>query len=411
MNVAVRAMLWLLVWLPAVQAQQTIVRVAATNVPGAYSLRDAVEAAWLRQPAARARGAREEEVQARRAAATALLPEPPSLSLAHRTDQFNRNHGEREWEAELDLPLWLPGENRRQLAVVEAEREALGTRLSSGKWKLAGEVREAYWDARLASVELQLAHRKVEETAALAADVERRVKAGDLATVDFNQAKAAEHAASATAAEAEARAYKARQAFFLLTGLETMPLADEAASTEAALDRHPRLADLQRTVALAQAKLAQVARNTRDFPELSLGVRRERGEFTAPFGHTLSARIRIPFAAESRNRPRIASANVELIDAQAEYELERRRIEAEIDVARRELEQARAVARAVRARRQLAAETVRLYSKAFELGELDLPARLRAENERFEAELAHTRAELEAGRAVSRFNQATGLLP
>ena len=37
--------------------------------------------------------------------------------------------------------------------------------------------------------------------------------------------------------------------------------------------------------------------------------------------------------------------------------------------------------------------------------------RLRAENERFEAELSFTRASLEATRAVSRLNQAQGLLP
>jgi cobalt-zinc-cadmium efflux system outer membrane protein len=45
------------------------------------------------------------------------------------------------------------------------------------------------------------------------------------------------------------------------------------------------------------------------------------------------------------------------------------------------------------------------------LGELDLPARLRAENDRFDAERALTRSRIEAGRAISRLNQALGILP
>ena len=40
------------------------------------SLRDALEGAWSRQPAARATSAREDELTAKRDAATALFPEP-----------------------------------------------------------------------------------------------------------------------------------------------------------------------------------------------------------------------------------------------------------------------------------------------------------------------------------------------
>lgn len=49
--------------------------------------------------------------------------------------------------------------------------------------------------------------------------------------------------------------------------------------------------------------------------------------------------------------------------------------------------------------------------KSYRLGESDLPTRLRAETERFEAELAHARAQIETRRAISKLNQAHGLLP
>jgi len=122
-------------------------------------------------------------------------------------------------------------------------------------------------------------------------------------------------------------------------------------------------------------------------------------------------RFRLPFATDARNKPRIAAANGEMIEAQAAYNLERAKVAAETEATRRELEQARTVVQLTEARFTLAADTQRLLAKAFALGELDLIARLRAENERFEAELSFTRAKLEATRAISRLNQALGVLP
>lgn len=375
------------------------------------SLRDAVEAAWARQPASASHAARVEEIRARRDAAVALIPEPPSISVAHRTDQTDRNRGRREWEAEFDIPLWLPGESSRRLAVVEAERAALDAKLLSGKWRIASAVREAYWEARLGELELQLARRKVEQAAVLAADVERRVMAGDLARVDLNQAQALEQSARAALAEKQAGVFKAAQVFTVLTGLPSVPAVEEQQADAPPIGAHPQLASLQRSVAVAQARLAQIRENRRDNPELSVGVQSERGEFNEPFAQSLNFRVRIPLGTDARNRPRIAAANLEMIEAQAEYGLERRKIEAEIDLARKGLELAFAAARFSERRFALAADTQRLYARAFTLGELDLPARLRAENERFEAELALTRARLEVNRLISRLNQALGVLP
>ena len=127
------------------------------------TLRDAVERAWERQPAYQAQPARAEEFAAKRDAAQALFPEPPSLFATNRSDRLHRNEGQRELEAGIALPLWLPGEQGRQAAVVSAERDQYDTALAAAKLKVAGEVRDAYWQARLTENELALARRKVEE--------------------------------------------------------------------------------------------------------------------------------------------------------------------------------------------------------------------------------------------------------
>ncbi len=378
----------------------------------AGTLRDAIERAWERQPAAQARPARGDEFIAKQEAARAAFPEPPSLRLGNRNDRLNRNDGAREWEAEIALPLWLPGERDRQSAVVNAERDQYDTGLTAAKLKIAGEVRDAYWQARLADNELALARRKVHEAGVLAADVERRVKAGDLARIDLNQAQAAERLARAALAEAEIKTFRATQGFNVLTGLSALPIGEERPPAQGAVpDEHPLLAPLQRAVATHQAKLNQATQNLRNNPELELGMRRERGTFDEAYANSLQLRLRLPFATDARNKPRIAGANAELIEAHTAYTLERAKVAAEIETARRELEQSRTVSGLTEARFTLTADTQQLLAKAFAIGEFDLVTRLRAENERFEAELQFTRAKLEAARAVSRLNQALGVLP
>jgi cobalt-zinc-cadmium efflux system outer membrane protein len=140
-------------------------------------------------------------------------------------------------------------------------------------------------------------------------------------------------------------------------------------------------------------------------------MRRERGAFDQPYDNSLLLKFKVPFATDARNRPRIAAANAELIEVQADYELERTRVAAEIEVARRGLAQSETVRSFAAARFELAAETQRLIARAFTLGEIDLVSRLRAENERFDAELGLTRTEVERARAVSRLNQAMGVMP
>lgn len=376
------------------------------------SLHDALEAAWNRQPAAKAASARDNELAAKRDAATALFPEPPSVNLGYRTDQANQNSGVRELEGVLSLPLWTPATRGAAQTLAQAETEQFGSSLRSQRWRLAGEVREAYWQARLAITEQELAQRKVDEALALATDVERRLKAGDLARADLNQARAAEQLARASLADTRTRAYRATQSFFVLTGLKTLSGDTEPVAVGSReLEAHPQLQASDHATVTARAKLAQALAATRDPPEIEVGMRRERAAFGEPYANSVIVGIKIPFATDGRNQPRITAANAEFIETQAAQSLERQKLAADIEAAEVELEQARQIEQLAAERFRLAADTQALYAKAFALGELDLPYRLRAESERFDAELALTRARIEVGRAISRLNQALGILP
>jgi len=393
----------------SVSAQQAS-PVAIAGSP-TLTIRHAVDAAWQRSADGRAVDARRDEAAARRDAAASWTPEPPSLTLSQRSDRFHRNDGMREVEAELEVPLWMPGSRAAAAALADAEGGALEAGLALARLKLAGEVREAVWSLRLAQNDLEANRRRVAEAEALAADVQRRVAAGDLARIDANSAQGALQQARAAQAEAQARLLREQRLYTALTGLPQPPADHEADAAAAELDSHPGLIGKRRTAELARARLHQASTTTRDAPELILGVTRERGDSGERYANTTTIGVRVPFGTDARNRPQIGAANAELIEAEAIATLERERLLAELDAARDELEQARRVEAFAVERARLAADTRQLLVKSFSLGQIDLPTRLRAENEHFDAELALSRARLEAGRAASRLQQAYGLLP
>ncbi|MFC5302627.1 TolC family protein [Azospira restricta] len=380
----------------------------------AQTLRDAADAAWARQPAARTLAARQDEFAARRDATDSLLSGAPAATLSNRNNRLQRDTGLSEWEAGITLPLWLPGYQARTLALIERERESFVALVDEARWRLAGEVREAWWQYRLAANEREQAARHADAARQLVADVDRRIRAGDLPRIDLNQARGAEASAEAALAEADVRAHRTARAFLALTGLAELPAPggmDETKRSADATAAHPRLAPLERAVAAARARLQIASRNVRDLPELAFGLRRERPLEGAGWESSASVELRIPLATDARNRPKVAAANAELIEAESQLPYAQAQVDAERDAAGRELARTAEAAERAELRRTLAAETQREYARAFALGNIDLPQRLRIEADSFDAELAAARARIEAARAVSRYNQAIGVLP
>lgn len=385
---------------------------AAWGAHGAPTLKQAVESAWARQPAALADAARRGQLAASRDAAGSWMAGAPSLALSQRTDRFNRDAGAREIEAELEVPLALPGVRQARIGVADSARSHYEATALAEKLRIAGEVRDAWWEARLAANDLALAQRKVADATQLALDVERRYKAGDVARTDLNQAQGAARQAEAAAAEAEGKAFRALRIFASLTGLKELPEAAESqGALPADIEALPTLIAHQRDIEAARARLGESTADRRDPPSLSLGTTRERAAFGEPSEGSINLKLTIPFATQARNRPRLAAASADLIEAEARMQLARARIEGDIAASAEELRQSTRQVSLAESRALLARDTHELMSKAYRLGEIDLATRLRAEADRFDAELSLSRAHLEQGRAISRFNQATGLLP
>lgn len=371
-------------------------------------LREAVEAAWALSPQARALQNRQAELDARAGAASSLMSGPPAISLSHRTDRPGSNGGLRESEVEISMPLWNPGVRTATAGQVRADRAAFETQLVVAKTKLATEVRELATQAAVAQIEREVAQRKVQETLQLTSDVERRVKVGEVARIDMLQAQSVQRQAAIAQAQAESALARTLAQWRGLTGLEQAAALDESAG---APQEHPSVAAADAQLRAAQARLALTEADQRDPMEVGLGVARERAAAGAPSETSVKLSLRVPLGSYGRNAPKLAAARAEVDAADAEAQAVRRSADAERRSARSDLDAARRAEALAADRERLGQEVQALIARSYRLGESDLPTRLRADGERFEAELAHARARVETRRAVSKLNQAFGILP
>lgn len=394
------------------------------------ALREAFTSAWERQPEARSVAAREEAARARRDIADSWTAEPVAVEVTTKTDRLNRNDGSREYELGLSIPLWLPGERSGARALVDAEAATLATRLAAARLRTSAMVREAYWNWQRARVDVAMAHDRLANAEALAADVTRRHRAGDLARSDQHQADGNVAAAQSVLAESNGALVAATQALRALIG---QPIPDVAVSKMGvasgdlatlaeplpavpkdlgSLDaNHPVVADLLAQTDVAKRAIGLARLQTRANPEVLVATTRDRGTFGDPYSQTITVGLRIPLGSDARYRLKIAQASAESTELESQLHLERERLFSGLDAARQKVDTARAQLEAARKRARLAVETRGFFDKSFRAGETDLPTRLRIELDAAEAERQTARAGVEHASAISALRQALGLLP
>ncbi|MFZ2987754.1 TolC family protein [Ideonella sp.] len=388
--------------------------------PERLTLSQAFEATWARQPEVAALTARRDAARAQQRAAASWTPEPVAVELTGKTDRLNRNLGAREYEAGLAIPLWLPGERGRSQALAQAEGLALESRTLAAQLRVAASVREAWWNWQRARAEAATAQGQLDSAQRIAADVGKRLKAGDLAQADQHQADGAVAAAQASVAQADAAVVVAELSLRTLVASPTMDFkaspADPGAeappdATVTDLDAHGELLALKDRAAVAEGTAALAATQTRANPELTVATTRDRGLSGEAWQQTFTVGVRIPFGAGPRHDARTAAAKADALELQAQLNLERARLAGERDAAKARADGAKLQLAAANRRAQLAGESRGFFDKSFRMGETDLPTRLRIEAEAAEADRQAARARIELAAAISAWRQALGLLP
>lgn len=381
---------------------------------GAVTLRAALDAAWQRAVAARESDGQRRRAEADRAVAGNFWAAPPSLELSHRDDRLQGNTGKRETEVGVAMPLWLPGQRAARAgtadaAVAQAQAAELVARL-----RLAGELREAAWQLAALHSEVAEAETQARALKQLADDVERRVRAGDLARADALTAQAELLAASARQWDLRQRLQAAGARWTLLTGLPTAPGLVAAAAIDGAAEArapHPELQLARQSTELARKRVELLRHSRRDAPELSVGLRQDmpgRGEASQG---SLVVGLRLPLGTDDRNRPLEAAALAELDVAETHEQRLRERLDSDMAAARHAQQSAEAQLEAEGARASLLRERATLIDKSFRVGETPLPELLRALAAAAQADSAVARQTAALGLARARLQQTFGFLP
>lgn len=373
----------------------------------------AVDAAWRRAVVAAEAAGHARRAGADERAASALWAAPPALELSHRTDRWQTDAGARESEVGVAVPLWLPGQRAARLAAARADRTAADAAAVAGRHRIAGSVADAAWEVALSRAEANLAGAHVKLLEDLAADVERRVAAGDLARADALAARAELLSARGAQAQAGQRVAAAAARWTALTGLEqAVPISfDLTAEPASPTAEHPALRAAADNVELARRKLDAVRASRRSPPEVVARVRRDEPGRAQPASHSVGVALRLPFGTDDRNEPLTAAAVTELEVAQALHDRTRVELRSELATARAAEAAASAQLEAETSRSALLRERAALLQNAYRAGETPLPDMLRALSAAGQAEAATERQRAALGLARARVRQALGITP
>jgi cobalt-zinc-cadmium efflux system outer membrane protein len=396
----------------AAWAQPVSPSVPSAAGPPAITLAAAVESAWQRAVLSQEAEGRRRRALAGQAAAASPWAAPPALELSHRDDRWQSAAGRRETEVGVAWPLWLPGQRAARGAAADADTELASLAERAARLRLAGEVREAAWAVVLQQAEALQAQAQQEALQGLADDVERRVRAGDLARADALAARAELLAATAQQSQARQHLLAARAHWTLLTGLDAMPDPHEAVSADATpAAGHPELLLASREVERARRHAELTRASRREPPELALSYRQDTPGTGEAAHKSVAVALRLPFGTDDRNLPLQAAAETAVDLAQATERQVHQRHAAELAAARSALLSAEQQLASERTRAGLLRERAQLIDKSFRSGETPLPDLLRALAAASQADSAFTRQQAALGLARARLQQTLGLLP
>lgn len=383
----------------------------ALSQPSPPDVKAAVDAAWQRAAQARTLEARREEAAAGSEAARSWIAGSPAFGLAQRSDRWNNREGVREAEVSLSAPLWLPHQKSARQTQAQRSTEDLEAQIALARLTLAGEVRERLWAVALAKEVLIEARNHRKHLEAMADEVLRRVKAGDLARTDGILARQEALAGKAAAVDAQVKLQEALSRFTRLTGLDDIPPAEPERITAAMQEPHPRIVAARAAVQHAQASISVIDSTRSEPPTFGISMRRERDGSTSAPASSIAVAVQIPIGTNARILPLETAAKTQLETAIAEAVQAEVVLRADVELARHQLAAAEQALETASSRAMLAREHAQLIEKAFRLGERGLAEMLRARTVLHEADVAERQQRVAVGLAHARLNQAFGILP
>jgi outer membrane protein, heavy metal efflux system len=356
--------------------------------------------------------AHQQMVQARRTMANSWLPQAPSVGFSHQNDALMSNRDEREWQAQMQIPIWLPGQRQARSQVASLADDSLSQDRAGLQQLAADLLRNAVWDIALRRNDVGLVENRRDTMRSIAEDVQKRFKAGEVARLDVMQAAQETLQAERQRVTAHAELMHAQFRYQQLTGLSEMPARlEEPLSTREDYADSPYWQAAQARLKLAEGQRDLTAIEQRQNPQLTLSTRTIQGGFDYAYNSSMGVAINIPLQSEVQRAPLLANAEQNIGDARTQLETLRRQLENNLHEAEHNLHVSRQELTLIQQQQGIASENAALARKAYRLGELDLNQLLRLQLLAFEADRSLSSQQLQVQWNIAKYNQAVGVLP
>ncbi|AKR44034.1 hypothetical protein ACJ67_11900 [Methylophilus sp. TWE2] len=356
--------------------------------------------------------AHQQMVQARKVMANSWLPQAPSVGFSHQNDALLSNRDEREWQAQMQIPIWLPGQRQARSQVASLADDSL-IQDRAGLQQLAADLlRNAVWEIAMRRNDVSLMENRRSTLRSIGEDVQKRFKAGEVARLDVMQTQQETLQAERQLVTANAELMHAQFRYQQLTGLSEMPAKlEETLSTREHYEDSPYWQAAQARLKLAEGQRDLTAIEQRQNPQLTLSTRTIQGGFDYAYNSSMGVAINIPLQSEVHRAPLLANAEQNIGDARTQLETLRRQLENNLHEAEHNLHVSRQELTLVQQQQTIASENASLARKAYRLGELDLNQLLRLQLLAFEAERSLSSQQLQVQWNIAKYNQAVGVLP
>lgn len=350
--------------------------------------------------------------QANDALSESLFAEPATANLNHFNDAIGSGDGFQEWEGSVDMPLWLPGQKQAQQELsnkIMAELPAYQARLML---QASGEVRELIWQVKLAEAELEQAILVWETAKKLEQDVKVRVEAGDLPTTEALLASSNTLEKHSKMVEAESNLLQQLKTYTLITGEHSLPsqVTELLNPQNQLLPSHPQLALQEQVIARLQAEMGIAQYQGAVNPNLSVGVRRERGDDSESFNNSLGLGISMALDDSRYSQPAVAEASAALAEAQVKRLDIERQLNKTLLTSRESLEATQKQLELVTEQDKTTRQYYQLQKRAFDLGEINLIDLLRSQVLANESRNRKRQLEVLVQQKTAAVNQALGII-
>jgi len=382
------------------------------QVNTALSLHDVLQVTIKNHPEQSLLQSQQYHVDAKKALAEGLLPSAPAISISHQNDKLGSGRNERDYQAALELPLWLSSQREARAKVAEFSALHVGARQSSLAIEVAGLLREAVWEIAFRKNEVALYEEKYQSAVDLAQKVHQSLRAGEVAKTDWLLAQQETLLASKNKILAQAEVMHAQFRYKQLTGIDQYPEAfAEEKSTLMSFENSPAWQAVLTKVQYAEEerKLAHIEQ--KENMQILVNAKSSQGAFDQQYNHSMGVSVRIPIGTSASQMPIVAASELALGAAISARERMKRVLEAALHEADHNLGVSEQELVIAKQHNDIARESLRLAKKAYALGEHGLTTLLRIKNQAFDAERSYRAMQIQHQWNIARYNQAVGVLP